>query len=89
MTKMKMRGSLVGVVKFVGVTGLACGLLVAATFRNVGKRSPRTGVGMSPVAASQASKTSSPKVDAKWSDAYGKLPLSFEENQGQAAREVR
>jgi len=44
---------------------------------------------MSQVAASQASKISATKDDPKWSAAYGKLPLSFEENQGQTAREVR
>jgi hypothetical protein len=76
-------------VKFVGVTGLVCGLLVAAGFRSAGKRSPQTGTGPSQVAASQAPKISATKDDAKWSEAYGKLPLSFEENQGQTAGEVR
>jgi len=75
--------------KFVGVTGLVCGLLVVATFRSAGKRSPQTGAGRSVIAASQASKVSATKDDPKWSAAYGKLPLSFEENQGQTAREVR
>jgi len=87
---MKTRGSWVRVMKFVGVTGLVCGLLVVATFRSAEKRSPQTGVGRSIVAASQPSKISATKKDdPKWSAAYGKLPLSFEENQGQTAREVR
>ena len=43
----------------------------------------------SQVATSQASKISATKSDPNWSAAYGKLPLSFEENQGQTAREVR
>ncbi len=86
---MKTRGSWVRVAKFVGVIGLVCGLLIMAAFRSVGKRAPQTGVGVSQVAASKESKISTPKVDAKWSEAYGKLPLSFEENQGQTAREVR
>ncbi|HEV1995948.1 MAG TPA: SBBP repeat-containing protein [Candidatus Acidoferrum sp.] len=86
---MKTRGSWVKVAKFVGVTGLVCGLLMVAAFRSARKRSPQTGAGRSQVAASQASKISATKGDPKWSEAYGKLPLSFEENQGQTAREVR
>jgi len=86
---MKTRGSWVRVVKFVGVTGLVCGLLVVAAFRSAGKRSPQIGAGLSAVAASQAPKTSAATDDPKWGEAYGKLPLSFEENQGQTAREVR
>src|SRR6266480_298937 len=90
MTKMNTRGSWVRVVKFLGVTGLVCGLLVAAPFQSAGKRSPQMGAGRSQVATSQASKISATKKDdRKWSAAYGKLPLSFEENQGQTAREVR
>jgi Abnormal spindle-like microcephaly-assoc'd, ASPM-SPD-2-Hydin/Beta-propeller repeat len=86
---MNTRGSWVRVVKFAGVTGLVCGLLVAAAFRSAGKRSPQMGAGPSQVATSQASKISATKSDPNWSAAYGKLPLSFEENQGQTAREVR
>src|SRR6266403_612571 len=89
MTKMNTRGSWVRVVKFLGVTGLVCGLLVAAAFRSAGKRSPQMGAGPSQVATSQASKISATKSDPNWSAAYGKLPLRFEENQGQTAREVR
>src|SRR2546429_4495849 len=62
---------------------------VAAAFRSAGKRSPQMGAGRSKVATSQASKISATKSDPNWSAAYGKLPLSFEENQGQTAREVR
>ena len=86
---MNTRGSWVRVVKFLGVTGLVCGLSVAAAFRSAGKRSPQMGAGRSKVATSQASKISATKSDPNWSAAYGKLPLSFEENQGQTAREVR
>src|SRR5712664_2064757 len=86
---MKTRGSWVRVVKLVGVTGLVCGLLVVTAFRSAGKRSPQAGAGMLAVAPSPASKISATKGDPKWGAAYGKLPLSFEENQGQSAREVR
>src|SRR6266403_1978684 len=86
---MKTRGSWVRVVKFVGLTGLVCGLLLVAAFRGAGKRSPQTAAELSVAAASQASKTSAATDDPRWGEAYGKLPLSFEENQGQTAREVR
>jgi hypothetical protein len=36
-----------------------------------------------------ASKTTSNKSDAQWVEAYGKLPLSFEENQGQTDPRVK
>jgi hypothetical protein len=86
---MKTRGSRVSVVKFAGVTALLCGLLAFAAIRSAGKRSSQTGADRSVVAASQASKFSSTKDSPKWSEAYSKLPLSFEENQGQTAPEVR
>ncbi len=86
---MKTRGSWVRVVKLVGVTGLVCGLLVVTAFRSAGKRSPQAGAGMLAVAPSPASKISATKGDPKWGATYGKLPLSFEENQGQSASEVR
>ncbi len=83
---MKTWGSRVRVVKFVGVTtGLVCGLLAFAAIRSAGKRSSQTGAGRSQVAAGQASKVYSTKDDPKWRTAYGQLPLSFEENQGQTA----
>src|SRR6267142_5125685 len=68
--KMKTRGSWVRVVKFVGVTGLVCGLLLVAAFRGAGKRSPQTGAGLSVGAASQASKISAATDDPKWGEAY-------------------
>ncbi len=86
---MKMRDSWVKIAKFVSVTGLVCGLLVAAAHRNTGGHAQKTDAGPSQVAANQESKISTTKNDAKWREAYGKLPLSFEENQGQTAREVR
>src|SRR5260370_7407201 len=86
---MKTRGSWVRVVKSVGVTGLVCVRLVVTALRSAGKRTPQARAGLSAVAASPASKPSATKDDPKWSEAYGKLPLSFEENQGQSAREVR
>lgn len=83
---MKMRDSWVKIAKFVSVTGLVCGLLVAAAHRNTGGHAQKTDAGPSQVVANQGSKMSGAP---QWSEAYGKLPLSFEENQGQTAREVR
>jgi len=82
-------GSWVGVAKFVGVSGLVCGLIMVAAFQIAGKRSSQRETGRSPVAAGQASKISPTNAEPKWREAYGKLPLSFEENQGQTVREVR
>jgi hypothetical protein len=89
MTKMKTRGSWVKMAKFVGVTGLVCGLLMVSAFLSAQKRSSQTEGGHSQAVASQASKISATNSDPKWSEAYGKLSLRFEENQGQTAREVR
>ena len=86
---MKTRGSRLIVVKFVGVTGLVCGLLVATAFRGAEKRSRGSGAERPVVAVGQASNVSARKGDPNWNEAYSKLPLSFEENQGQAAGEVR
>src|SRR5260370_12004802 len=86
---MATRGCWARLVKFVSVTGLVCGLLVVDALRSAGKRTPQARAGLSAVAAGPASKISATEDDAEWSEAYGKLPLSFEENQGQTAREER
>ncbi|MGB2897672.1 MAG: choice-of-anchor D domain-containing protein, partial [Candidatus Acidiferrum sp.] len=44
---------------------------------------------VSVVAAREASGSAGRNQDSKWLEAYGKLPLSFEENVGQTAQEVR
>jgi len=86
---MKTRGFWVRVAKSVGVAGLAFGLLLGAAIHGRGKRSSQTEAGQPQVAANQPSKISVPKADLDWRDAYGRLPLSFEENQGQTASKVR
>src|SRR5260370_12574931 len=89
MTKIKAWSSRLNVVKFICVTGLACGLLFLTIFRTTRKRSPQREAGFSQVATNRTSTVSAAKADPKWIEAYGKLPLSFEENQGQTDREVR
>jgi len=86
---MKPWSSCLKVVKFICVTGLVCGLLFLTAFRSTRKRSLQSEAGFSQVATNRTSTVSAAKADPKWIEAYGKLPLSFEENQGQTAREVR
>src|SRR5437879_13862739 len=87
---MKTRVSGVKVVKLAGVAVFASSLLVLTGFHNSGKQDhqAQAGVGRLP-AASTDSKLSRARENPRWIEAYGKLPLSFEENQGQTAREVR
>jgi len=86
---MKKRGSWVRVATFVGVTGLVCGLLMVAAFEIAAKRSSEREARRSQAAATHVSRISPANGEPKWREAYGKLPLSFEENQGQTAQEVR
>ena len=86
---MKAWSSRLNVVKFMCVTGLVSGLLFLTIFRTTRNRSPQREAGFSQVATNRTSTVSAAKADPKWIEAYGKLPLSFEENQGQTARGVR
>src|SRR3989475_7147351 len=82
---MKRRGSREKVITYISVAGLVCGLTLFAAFRGTGKHWSPSGVKPSPIMTSQATHPANSQVVA----AYGKLPLSFEENVGQAAQEVR
>jgi Beta-propeller repeat/Abnormal spindle-like microcephaly-assoc'd, ASPM-SPD-2-Hydin len=86
---MKTWGSWTKVVTSVGVTGLVCGLLLLTPFRGAVRRMHQTRAGLSPVPASTAANHSSSNADPMLVEAYGKLPLGFEENQGQTNSEVR
>src|SRR6202521_3807353 len=88
---MKKRGFGVKVVKLAGVTVFAASLLVLAGFQDFGKQDHQAQAGMrrSPATASLDSKLSRAKENSRWAESYGKLPLSFEENQGQTAQQVR
>ena len=85
---MKTRDSWAAVVKFAGVTILVSSLLLLGVLRSTERRTHPTGTGLSP-RASETANFPRAKSDPKWIDAYGKLPLSFEENLGQTAQEVR
>ena len=88
---MKTRGLGMKVVKLAGVTVFASSVLVLVGFHKFGKQDHQAqpGVRRSPAAASPDSKLSRAKEDSRWAETYGKLPLSFEENQGQTAQQVR
>src|SRR6267143_1982763 len=86
---MKTRGFWGNFVKFVGVTGVVCGLLLLTPFREVVNRMHHPGERLSAVPASTSSKVPRSNADSVVVEAYGKLPLRFEENQGQTNSEVR
>jgi hypothetical protein len=85
---MKTRGFWGNFVKFVGVTGLVCGLLLLTPFRGAVKRMHHS-AGLSEVPASTSSGLPRSNADSAAAEAYGKLPLRFEENQGQTNNAVR
>jgi hypothetical protein len=89
MATMKTRSIGVQALKVAGVTVLISGLWFLATFRGSGKSDREGAVGVSRAAASGTSNSAHTKQDSKWAEAYGRLPLSFEENVGQTAQEVR
>ena len=84
---MKIRGSISRVTLYAAVAFLACSFLLVAAFR-ITRNSPRHNL-----STTSAARVASPAVPATdksaWLQAYGKLPLSFMENQGQLAQEVR
>jgi hypothetical protein len=85
---MKLRDAWGNAMKFVGVAALL-GCVVLLTFLGgLGKHSHTVTAG-SAVVADHAAKPGDAVENRRWAEAYGKLPMSFEENQGQTAREVR
>src|SRR5437879_2663181 len=86
---MKTRETWAKAVTYVIVAGLVCVFPLFATLRNIGKHLSLSGAKLSPIVASGTAKLTNAKENPKWIEAYGKLPLSFEENVGQTAREVR
>jgi ASPM-SPD-2-Hydin domain-containing protein/beta-propeller repeat-containing protein len=86
---MKTRGSWAKVITYVSVAGLVCALLLLTALGGGGRRIQQAGIGRSPAAANGVPQPVPAQRNPKWIEAYGKLPLSFEENLGQTAREVR
>jgi hypothetical protein len=86
---MKMRASLARVTTSVMVTLCLTAIVLLFAF-HAGEAAPRRAVaGKSPLATNQAAKPASEKVDPKWNEAYGKLPMGFEMNEGQISSDVR
>src|SRR5467141_3621882 len=86
---MKTRGSWVKALVLAALALVVSSLLLLANFRDIARRVHQSDVRMSPSATSGASNLARAENDPRWREAYGKLPLSFEENEGQTAREVR
>src|SRR6266478_4930588 len=87
MATMKTRSSWVKSLTIAIVGMLISGLWLLTTFRTPEKHAAKEEVSV--VAAREASGSAGRNQDSKWLEAYGKLPLSFEENVGQTAQEVR
>lgn len=86
---MKMRGGLGKTQALLGVSALVSVAFLLA----FSVRSDRDGFSPNSIkaglAATRQNGIGSPTPQRSWSGTYARLPLSFEENQGQSAREVR
>ena len=82
---MKIRSS----AKMTVVATLVCGVLLLTTLGETRKHIAPGKATSATVGASGLTKREAVKESSRWAEAYAKLPLSFEENQGQTAREVR
>src|SRR5271157_2455001 len=89
MTKMKTRSSWVKVVEIAGATVAIAMLTFLTAFLSWGRHGGPAGKTVVSASAQGAPRPRSAKEDPRWVNAYGQLPLSFQENQGQTAREVR
>ena len=87
MATMKTRGSWVKSLTIAIAGMLIAGLWLLVTFRSPGKHAAKAEA--SALVVREASGSAERNQDSNWLEGYGKLPLSFEENLGQTAREVR
>jgi hypothetical protein len=85
---MKLRDAWGNAMKFVGVAALLCCVLLLA-FPEGARKHIHAGKAGSMPAVDRAARAGDAEENRRWAEAYGKLPMSFEENQGQTAREVR
>lgn len=84
---MKLKGAWGLAAKFISVAALFCCVVLWTVYVGADKRGHTDDSGSRTAGA--ASKPVAPKDNSAWAEAYGHLPMSFEENQGQTAREVR
>ena len=76
-------------VKFVGVAVVIASLMLFGVMRSGAKHFGNSAMGISSVTPAGAAISPLGKDGSKWGSAYGKLPLSFEQNLGQTVQEVR
>ena len=86
---MKTQGAWGSAAKSIGVATLVCGGLLLTILEGAGKHIIPGKGRSTTAAASEFAKPGAVRESPRWAEAYGKLPLSFEENEGQTAREVR
>jgi Beta-propeller repeat len=86
---MKMRASLSRISIYAALTLIIPVFLLFIQAHGLRTRPLKAIAGQSFRATGDAAKTSPIKADAHWIEAYGKLPLSFEENQGQTDPQVK
>jgi len=86
---MKLRGVRGTAAKFVGVSTLLLLVMLLAAHIGMGKRGFQGGSQNLTAAHFRTSKPATEQQTRHWNEAYGRLPLSFEENLGQTAHEVR
>jgi Cep192 domain 4/Beta-propeller repeat len=86
---MKTRGAWGSAANFVGVATLTCGGLLLTILIGASKHIVPGKARSARSTANALAKPGAGKESPRWVEAYGKLPLSFEENEGQTAREVR
>jgi hypothetical protein len=86
---MKLKGAWGVATKFISMAALFCCVVLWTVFLVAGKRDHTGDAGNRNAGAERAAIQVAPKDNSKWAEAYDRLPMSFEENQGQTAREVR
>jgi hypothetical protein len=86
---MKTWGSWAKVFASIGVMAFVGSLLMIIATQQARKHSVERRGTASPAVADKTARSGQTNENPKWLEAYGKLPLSFEENQGQTAKEVR
>ena len=86
---MRTRSEWGNAVRILGAVTLFCGFLLLIVLEGTGKRVFPSRNGRTTGPRNEAAESRAAKETSHWVDAYGRLPLSFEQNQGQTAREVR
>lgn len=86
---MKMKASWASAATFAAVVLLFSMCLLPVAFHHTGTKSPLAAASHPAFAANGTPTTPFQRADARWVEAYGKLPLAFEKNEGQTDPRVR